>query len=202
MSLPFLSVDAASVHGDVHPVAVSAIERVQRDLGATFEEFGGWLVPVSIPGEEAHAAVGIADLSHQTKLELRPAGEPIEGEGIRWYAISSRRALVLYRPDLADTVRGRVGDSFSLDVTGAYTVLAIVGPEADTVLRRMTHIDHFPSGGEIAHVQGHVLRCEGGYWVLCAQELGQYVWEVAVDRASALGGGAIGVDALPKGATP
>ncbi len=202
MSLPFLSVDAASDHGDVHPVAVSAIERVQRDLGATFEERGGWLVPVSIPGEEAHAAVGIADLSHQTKLELRPAGEPIEGEGITWYAISSRRALVLCRPELGDTVRRRVGERSSLDVTGAYSVIAIVGPEADTVLRRMTHIDHFPSGGEIAHVQGHVLRCEGGYWVLCAQELGQYVWEVAVDRASALGGGAIGVDALPKGATP
>ena len=202
MSLPFLSVDAASDHGDVHPVAVSAIERVQRDLGATFEERGGWLVAVSIPGEEAHAAVGVADVSHQTKLELRPAGEPIEGEGITWYAISSRRALALCRPDLGDAVRGRVGERSSLDVTGAYSVIAIVGPEADTVLRRMTHIDHFPSGGEIAHVQGHVLRCEGGYWVLCAQELGQYAWEVAVDRASALGGGAIGVDALPQGATP
>ena len=69
-----------------------------------------------------------------------------------------------------------------------------------TVLRRITHIDHFPSGGEIAHVQGHVLPCEGGYWVICAQELGQFVWEVAVDRASALGGGPIGVDALPGGA--
>ena len=202
MSLPFLSVDAASDHGDVHPVAVSAIERVQRDLGATFEERDGWLVAVSIPGEEAHAAVGVADLSHQTKLELRPAGEPIEGEGITWYPISSRRALVLSRPELGDAVRGRVGERSSLDVTGAYSVIVIVGPEADAVLRRMTHIDHFPSGGEIAHVQGHVLRCEGGYWVLCAQELGQYVWEVAVDRASALGGGAIGVDALPKGATP
>ena len=200
MSLSFLSVDAAADHGDIHPVAVSAIERAQRDLGATFEERGGWLVPVSIPGEEEHAAVGIADVSHQTKLELRPAGEPIEGDGITWYAISPRRALVLCRPELGDAVRGRVGDRFSLDVTGAYSVIAIVGPEADTVLRRMTHIDHFPSGGEIAHVQGHVLRCEGGYWVLCAQELGQYVWEVAVDRASALGGGAVGVDALPSGA--
>jgi len=202
VSLSFLSVDAAADHGDIHPVAVSAIERAQRDLGATFEERGGWLVPVSIPGEEEHAAVGIADLSDQTKLELRPAGEPIEGEGIRWYAISPRRALVLCRPELGDSVRGRLGDRSSLDVTGAYSVIAIVGPEADTVLRRLTHIDHFPSGGEIAHVQGHVLRCEGGYWVLCAQELGQYVWEVAVDRASALGGGPIGVDALPKGGTP
>jgi glycine cleavage system aminomethyltransferase T len=200
VSLSFLSVDAAADHGDIHPVAVSAIERAQRDLGATFEERGGWLVPVSIPGEEERNAVGIADVSHQTKLELRPAGEAIEGDGITWYAIAPRRALVLCRPELGDSVRGRVGDRSSLDVTGAYSVIAIVGPEADTVLRRLTHIDHFPSGGEVAHVQGHVLRCEGGYWVLCAQELGQYVWEVAVDRASALGGGAVGVDALPAGA--
>ena len=82
----------------LHPVAKSAIERAQRDLGATFEERDGWLVPVSIPGEEAHAAVGIADVSHLTKLELRPAGEPIEGEGIVWYPISPRRALVLSAP--------------------------------------------------------------------------------------------------------
>ena len=200
MSLSFLSVDAAADHGDIHPVAVSAIERAQRDLDATIEERGGWLVPVSIPGEEQHAAVGIADVSHLTKLELRPAGDPIEGEGITWYAISPRRALVLCPPDRAAAVRTQIGDRFSLDVTGAYSVIAIVGPEADTVLRRLTHIDHFPSGGEIAHVQGHVLRCEGGYWVLCAQELGQFVWEVAVDRASVLGGGPIGVDALPSGA--
>jgi glycine cleavage system aminomethyltransferase T len=203
VSFPFLSVDAATDHGDIHPVAVSAIERAQRDLGATFEERDGWLVPVSIPGEEQHAAVGIADVSHLTKLEVRPAGAWLEpSTGPVWYEISPRRALVLCSSTLAGAVREKLGNRFSLDVTGAYSVIAIVGPEADTVLRRMTHIDHFPSGGEIAHVQGHVLRCEGGYWVLCAQELGQYVWEVAVDRASALGGGAIGVDALPKGATP
>ena len=201
-ALPFLSVGTAADHGDIHPVAVSAIERAQRDLGATFEERGGWLVPVSIPGEEEHAVVGIADLSHLTKIEVRPAGawlQPDTGTLV-WYEISPRRALVLCAPELAGSVREQFGDRFSLDVTGAYSVIAIVGPEADTVLRRLTHINHFPSGGEIAHVQGHVLRCEGGYWVICAQELGQFVWEVAVDRASALGGGPIGVDALP-GAT-
>jgi glycine cleavage system aminomethyltransferase T len=200
VSFPFLSVDAATDHGDIHPVAVSAIEGAQRDLGATFEERDGWLVPVSIPGEEQHAAVGIADVSHLTKLEVRPAGARLEpSAGLVWYEISPRRALVLCSPTLAGAVREQLGDRFSLDVTGAYSVIAIVGPEADTVLRRMTHIDHFPSGGEIAHVQGHVLRCEGGYWVLCAQELGQFVWEVAVDRASVLGGGPIGVGALPGG---
>ena len=197
MSLPFLSVDAATDHGDVHPVAKSAIERAQRDLGATFEERYGWLVPVSIPGEKEHlAAVGIADVSHLTKIELRPAGVPIEGEDVIWYEISPRRALVLCPPSLGASVRGQVGDRFSLDVTGAYSVIAIVGPEAETVLRRLTHIHHFPSGGEIAHIQGHVLEQGGAYWMICPQELGHYVWDVAVDRASALGGGPIGVDAL------
>ena len=124
-------------------------------------------MPVSIPGEEDNAAVGIADVSQLTKLELRPAGEPIEGEGIVWYPISPRRALVLCAPALGASVREQVGDRFSLDVTGAYSVISITGPEADTVLRRMTHIHHFPSGGEIAHVQGHVLQRGGGYWVIC-----------------------------------
>ena len=194
-----MSVDAAADRGGFHPIATSAIDRAQRDLGATFAERGGWLVPVSIPGEEEHSAVQIADVSHLTKLELRPAGAPIEGDGVIWYEISPRRALVMCAPSVGDSVREQVGDRFSLDVTSAYSVIAIVGPEAETVLRRMTHIHHFPSGGEIAHVQGHVLERGGGYWVICAQELGQYVWEVAVDRASALGGGPVGVDALGGG---
>jgi len=195
-----MSVDAAADRGGFHPVATSAIDRAQRDLGASFEERDGWLVPVAIPGEEEHSAVQVADVSHLTKLELRPAGAPIEGDGVVWYAISPRRALVMCAPSLGASVRGQVGERFSLDVSSAYSVIAIVGPEAVTVLRRMTHIHHFPSGGEIAHVQGHVLQRSGGYWVICAQELGQYVWEVAVDRASALGGGAVGVDALGGGA--
>jgi len=199
--LAFLSVDAAADRGGFPPVATSAIDRAQRELGATFEERDGWLVPVSIPGEDDHVGVvGIADASHLTKLELRPAGAAIEGDGIVWYPISPRRALVMCAPALGASVREQVGERFSLDVTGAYSVIAIVGSEAETVLRRMTHIHHFPSGGEIAHVQGHVLQHGGGYWVICAQELGHYVWEVAVDRASALGGGAVGVDALAGGA--
>ena len=54
MSSAFLSVAAASAGA----VARSAIRPRQRDLGATFEERDGWLVAVSIPGEEEHASVG------------------------------------------------------------------------------------------------------------------------------------------------
>ncbi len=197
-ALDFLAVGAASDGA----VAVSALARAQRDVGATFEERDGWQVPVSIPGEQEQvAAVGVADLSHLTKLELRPAGNPLDGgEAAVWYRLSPRRALMLCSAGAAATVRAQVGDRFVLDVTGAYSIIALSGPEAGTLLRRLTHLHHFPSGGEIAHVQGHVLeRPIGGnvgYWILCAQEYGEYVWEVAVDRASALGGGPVGVDAI------
>jgi glycine cleavage system aminomethyltransferase T len=206
VSLAFLSVDAASGAA----VARSAIDRALRELGARFEERDGWLVAASVPGEEERSAVRVADVSHLTKIEVRPAGERIEEAGggltpeattVAWYEISARRALVLCTPSLGREVRARIGDRFLLDVTGAHSVIALAGPEAGTVLRRMTHIHHFPSGGEIAHVQGHVLAREGGYWVICPQEYGHYVWEVAVDRASALGGGAVGVDALAGGAS-
>ena len=113
-----------------------------------------------------------------TKIEVRPADPDRPGagrlkpdNGIVWYAISPRRALVLCPPSQGDAVRGQIGDRFSLDVTGAWSVIAIAGPEAQTVLRRLTHLHHFPSGGEIAHVQGHVLERDGGYWVLVPQEV-------------------------------
>jgi glycine cleavage system aminomethyltransferase T len=195
--LEFLSVGAAADQGAFHPVAKSSLERRMRDAGATFEERDGWLVPVSLPGEaERLANVGIADLSHLTKYEVRPAGEPVEGDGIVWYRISPRRALVLCAPALAESVRDQLADRFVLDVTGALSIVAIVGPEAGTVLRRLTHIHHFPSGGEVAHVTAHVLQRGGGYWLVFPQELGHYMSEVAVDRAEALGGGLVGIDAL------
>ena len=62
------------------------------------------------------------------------------------------------QPRAPQRVREQVGDRFVLDVTGAYSIIALAGPEAATVLRRMTHMHHFPAGGEIAHVQGHVLE--------------------------------------------
>jgi len=84
-----------------------------------------------------------------------------------------------------------------LDLTGALGILAVVGPQATTVIRRLTHLHHFPSGGEVAHITAHVLNPRPeAFWIVFPQEYGHYLWEVAVDRAEPLGGGPIGVDAL------
>jgi glycine cleavage system aminomethyltransferase T len=200
-ALDFLSVAAAADDGGFRPVAKSSMERAQREAGARFEERDGWLVPVAILGEEQYReSVGIADLSHLAKLEVRPGGAPSDFVTDRyklWYDVSPRRALVLCEPAELPAVREQLGDRLVIDVTGALGILAIVGPEAKTVIRRLTHLHDFPKGGEVAHITAHVLNPEpDAYWIVFPQEYGHYLWEVAVDRATPLGGGPIGVDAL------
>ena len=201
-TLDFLSPSLARDEGGFHPVARSAAERLFRAADATFEERDGRHVAVRVPGEAQHAArVGIADLSHLAALDVRPApAADLEGAGVTTYRLSPRRALVLYPHAARAAVGAQLGhDALVVDVSGAYTVLAFTGPEARALLSRLTHLHHFPFGGEIAHVTGHVLPAEAGYRIVIAQEHGHYVAEVALDCAAALGGGLVGVDALPAG---
>lgn len=199
-ALDFLSPAAASEAKGFHPVARSSMDRRQREAGATFEERDGWLVPVSIPAEADRVGVaGVADLSHLSVTEVRPSDPVLQGEGVVWYRLSGRRSLVFSDAAAAAELRAAVGDRFTLDLSGALGIIALCGEEAETVLRRLTHLHHFPSSGEVAHVNAHVLSRGDAYWIVFAQEHGHYLWDVVVDRAAAFGGGPIGVDALPDG---
>lgn len=201
-ALAFLSPGGARDAKGFHPVANSPLDRRLRDAGASFEERDGWLVAVSVPGEAEHlGSVGVADLSYLSVFEVRPAGEELNLEGVITYRISNRRALVFCPPARAAATRAALGDRFVLDLSGAFAIIALAGPESQTVLRRLTHLHHLPGSAEVAHIQAHVLAPGGTTWIVCAQELGHYLWEVVVDRAAALGGGPVGVDALAQGAT-
>ena len=127
---------------------------------------------------------------------MRPA-PAAAGAGIVTYAISPRRGLLLFTAGLANVVSEHLaGAPYVLDVTAQHGILAIVGPEARMVIGRLTHLHQFPAGGEVAHITAHVLERSGGYWIVFGQEYGHYLYEVAVDRAAALGGGPVGVNAL------
>jgi len=201
-SLAFLSPDMARTDGGFTPLLTSPLDRHQREHGATFEVRDGWKVAVAIPGEDAHLQhAGIADLSHLGKTEVSgEVPETVVGETV-WHRITADKAIVLCPFAQTAAVRDRLAESGGtvLDVTGMYGVLAIAGPEALTVVRRMTHLHHFPASGDVAHVTAHVLQHADAYWIVFPQEYGHYLWEVAVDAAEPLGGGPIGVDALPGG---
>jgi glycine cleavage system aminomethyltransferase T len=197
-TLDFMHPDRAVPNGDFSPVLRSSMERRQRTAGAVFEERDGWLVPVSIAGEAARMnTAGIADLSHLGKLEVRGGGDPLDAEEIvAWYEITPQRALVVCAYREVDWLRSRLDRTFklALDQTAALCLLALVGPDAPAVLRRLTHLHEFPASGSVAHVGAHVLEQNGGFWILFPQEYGHYLWEVAVDAATPFGGGPVGTD--------
>jgi glycine cleavage system aminomethyltransferase T len=181
------------------------MERRQRDAGATFEERDGWLVPVGLPHEaDRLKTVGIADLSHLGKIEVRGDGAPENANGTVWYQIAPARALVLCPYRDCFLLRASLARRFPfvLDQTGALSILALVGPEARSVLRRLTHLHELPASGNVAHVGAHVLEQDDGCWIVFPQEYGHYLWEVAVDAAEPFGGGPVGVDAVVREKAP
>jgi glycine cleavage system aminomethyltransferase T len=209
-ALDFLSPSLAADEHGFHPIARSAVEPLYRAAGAVFDERDGWRVAAAVPEQaEALRAVGIADLSHLGKLDVRPA-PPEADEGLQpgvtrpvAYRLSPRRALVLFPESARAGVSEALGDAdLLLDVTAAYTVLAIAGPHARTLIARLTHLHDFPSGGDVAHVTAHVLPAGEAFRIVVAQELGLYLAEVALNCARALGGGLVGVDALPDRGRP
>ncbi len=201
-ALDFLAAARAADAGGFHPVSRSAMDRRFREAGATFEERDGWLVPVSVPGEDERSHAGIGDLSHLGKLELRGEGELPSGTGVVSYRISPRRALVLCPTAATTKLHAELAGRFELvlDVSAALSVLAIGGGERRTVLQRMTHLHETPSSGEVAHVPVvHLLEVDDVLWLVFGQEFADHLWEVAVDRAGPLDGGPVGTDVLGGG---
>ena len=205
-------------------VAKSPMEPGAAAAGATFENRDGWEVAVSFPGED-FSVVGFADLSHMGKIEVQgdvaaitgrelELGTALRAGGAWWCPYSPTRAVVLCSP--ADTVAFRDSLTASaadanglasvIDITAAQGAMTILGPLAREVFARFTAIDLRPQvtpvhgwrPGSVARTGGAIL-CEAPdrYLMLFGAALGQYVWTTVADAAGHLGGGPVGVDALP-----
>ncbi len=204
-TLDFLSPDRAKAGDGFSPVLRSSMERHQHEHGAAFAERDGWLVPVSFPGEaDRLARVGLVDLSHLGKLEVRGEGPADESRDvIAWYPCRPDLAVVLCRARDAFLLRSTLARRFKLvlDQTGAWNILALVGPDATAVLRRLTHLHEFPASGPVAQVSAHIIERDGGYWIVFPQEYGHSLWEIAADAAEPFGGGPVGVGAITRAGT-
>jgi len=193
VSLAFLSPRA------VDAVARSPMERQARQAGARFEVRDGWNVAVEYASRPG--AVAWADVSHLPKWELDGVSAPFgtaprEGDG--WLCpLTATRALLIGGSEPA-------GDP--LEVTCNYAALTILGERARETIARFCALDLRPSvsppgsfrPGSVARQPGMiVVEAPDRFLLLFGWALGEYMWSVVADAATHLGGGPVGVAALP-----
>jgi glycine cleavage system aminomethyltransferase T len=225
VSLAFLVVPA----GTGGAVARSPMEPRARAGGARFELRDGWSIATAYadkPGEVelARAAVGWADVSHLSKLELQGTEAALQAAAARagidelvlgragrasraaeswWCPLTRERVLVI---GSSDGVGAGVYDGVSaLDVTTVYAAMTLIGPLARETFARFCALDLRPHvtpvgglrPGSIARQPGVVLRqAEQRYLFLFGWAVAEYMWTVVEDAACHLGGGPVGLDAL------
>ena len=151
------------------PYRLSPVDRVFDDLGAHRAETSGWRTALSFasPDQELsglQAAVGLCDLSHETKAEicgrdlaqvagsfgldaLPPPGSGARGDGsvAAVYRTAPDELFVLAALDslsarLAE-VADRDGCLHLVDRTSGFAAFLLAGPRAEDVLRLVTSLD-------------------------------------------------------------
>lgn len=197
----FLSADRAATGGPWSPLARSPMQHLQRRHGARFETRGGWELAVSFPDEAAALeSVGIVELPQLGKLEARGAGAR-PSQDVVWYQLTPQRALCITQAADTAAVREELQRSARtvVDVSAGLGSVAMLGPRASDLLRRLTELETLPASGLVCHVHGHLLPLERGFLLLFPQEYGHYLYEVLLDAAVPFDGGPVGLDAVPGG---
>ena len=180
-------------------------------------ETAGWADVSHLGKLELHAtspddlASIVASAADGAALEL---GTATRAADAWWLPLTAGRALVVCEPAALPGLRERLEDAASgasatvsvVDATCKYAAATLVGPLAREVFARFSAIDLRPQvtpvygwrPGSVARTGGAIL-CEAPdrYLMLFGAALGQYVWQTVADAAEHLGGGPVGVDALP-----
>jgi heterotetrameric sarcosine oxidase gamma subunit len=166
---------------------------------------------IELQAGAADLAAMVATATGGASLEL---GTATRVRGAWWCPYSPTRAVVLcpaadtaaLRDHLAASAADANGLKSVVDITAAQGAMTILGPLAREVFARFTAIDLRPQvtpvhgwrPGSVARTGGAILsEAPDRYLMLFGAAFGQYMWTTVADAAEHLGGGPVGVDALP-----
>ena len=159
----------------------SALYSEHKNAGATFREYSGWELPAYFVSPQQEAAqirnsVGLADLSHLSKFDLKSKPEQ------RSWWLGARHYLIL--GETANPVTAE-----AIDVTGVYAVLRLAGPRSREVLGKLSSLNvsdtALPNFGcaqaSLAHIPGIFLREDIGtilaFHLLITRDYAESAWK-------------------------
>ena len=181
----------------------------RRSVGIADLSFLGKL---ELQGEPEDVAAIVAELAGGARLA---PGRAAQADGTWWCPITAGRVMAVTEPesiaglrDALEAAADRPARFVSvLELTTALGSNAIVGPLARETFARATALDLRPqrfaeaafAPVSVARVPGMVLRERGDRFLhLFGAGYASYVWTVFKDAAEALGGRAVGTEALDR----
>jgi glycine cleavage system aminomethyltransferase T len=179
----------------------------RRSVGVADLSFLGKL---ELHGDADDVAAIVAELAGGARLG---PGQAAHADGTWWCPITAERVLAITPPESTVAVRealalladSRPGFVSVLELTTSLSSNAVVGPLARETFARATALDlrpqRFAEAGfapvSVARVPGLILRERGDRFLhLFGAGYAGYVWTVFADAAEALGGRAVGTEAL------
>ena len=203
---------------------LSPVDHTLRELGAAWTEVEGWRIAARFSSAEGErqglsAAVGLCDLSFQTKTEFR--GRDIERVLPHLPAVGSisvKAKAALYRLTREQVLVCAAGEEqpaefvvqgcvHRTDRTSGFAQFLLAGPRATRVLNRLSSVDlrdsSFPDlscrWAPLAHVNAVIARRDRtplrAYEILVSREFGEYVWRALWETGAPLGMIAFGLEA-------
>ncbi|MEK6260390.1 MAG: hypothetical protein AABP62_17360 [Planctomycetota bacterium] len=173
-----------------------------RQLGATVETLDGWQVAVRYPPQPDRTGTALVDLSQVPTFEINgpktgaaltsmcgaevPLRKIHSADGRHVYRLTPSRAIVF----------GNVSPSAdAIDVTGGWASLALIGPDAERILNKVTAVDlrertlpvQACCQGPIFGVNTLFGRLADRFELHVCSDSAEFFWEVLMDAGQEFG---------------
>ena len=203
----------------VKTIARGPLLERHRQLGAIVEMLDGWQVALRYPQQPDRTGNSLVDLSHVPTFEINGPDtgaaltsicgvevplRKIHSTDVRHvYRLTPSRAIVFGK--VAELVRVRSGSDprslttsatgAAIDVTGGWTSLALIGPDAERILNKVTAVDlrertlpvQSCCQGPIFGVNTLFGRLAGRFDLHVCSDSTEFFWEVLMDAGSEFG---------------
>ncbi len=193
------------------PIARGPLIDLHRRSGATVEMLDGWQVAVRYPQAADRSGNVLVDLSHWPTLEINgpetgAALMSLCGADVPLRKIRSEGERHVYRltPTRTIVFGKRPANATVLDMTGGWASLALIGPDAERILNKVTAVDlrertlpvQSCCQGPIFGVNTLFGRFAGRFDLHVCSDSAEFFWEVLMDAGAEFGLHPAGIEYL------
>lgn len=193
------------------PIAQGPLLELHRRLNATVELLDRWQVAVRYPQPPDRTGNALVDLSHVPTFEINgpetgalltslcggdvPLRKIHSGDGRHVYRLTPSRTIVF---------GNLLSNTGAIDVTGGWASLALIGPDAERILNKVTAVDlrertlpvQACCQGPIFGVNTLFGRFADRFELHVCSDSAEFFWDVLMDAGAEFGLRPAGIDVM------